>query len=138
MYDPGEWTSLRKVIMTRYFMEAINCPGQVYIFDVNPETVWNEMLNGSHDPKNIYMYDIMRGDACIGLFSVSEKIVYQKRSEWKPLQYGCFSLDVGEEAAKLRKQEQKDRERKEVRDYMRGPKESCGTSLADLLKKSGF
>lgn len=36
------------------------------------------------------------------------------------------------------KKEQKDREQKEVRDYMRGPKESCGTSLAALLQKSGF
>ena len=124
--------------MTRYFMEAINCPGQVYIFDVNPETVWNEMLNGSHDPKYIYIYDIMRADACIGLFSVSEKIISEKRSDWKPLQYGCFSVDVGEEAAKLRKQEQKIQERKEVQEYMRSPKDSCGTSLASLLKKSGF
>ena len=124
--------------MTRYFMEAINCPTLVYIIDVDPKKVESEVLNGSSNPKFLYLYNILHSDACTGVFSVPEKIVSDKRSEWKPLQYGCFSVDVGEEAEALRKKEQKDREQKAVRDYMRGPKESCGTSLADLLKKSGF
>ena len=124
--------------MAKFYVEAINCPGLVYIMDVNPATVRTEIHNGSEDPKLKYLYSILWSDACTEVFSVPNRVVYQKRSEWKPLQYGCFSLDVGEEAAKLRKQEQKAQERKEVRDFMRSSKESCGTSLADLLKKSGF
>ena len=149
MYDPGEWTSLRKAIMAKYYVEAINCPGLVYIMDVNPETVRTLVLNGSEDPKLKYLYSILWSDACTGVFSVPNRIVSQKRSEWKPLQYGVFSLDVGEEAAELRKKEEEAEQRRQIReqkaqvreavhDFMRGPKESCGTSLADLLKKSGF
>lgn len=110
--------------------------------DVNPETVRSEVRNGSEDPKMRYLYDILWSDACTGVFSVPNRIVSEKRSEWKLLQYGAFSLDVGEEAAELRRKEeeaeQKAQERKDVHDYMRSPKESCGTSLASLLKKSGF
>lgn len=135
--------------MTRYYVEAINCPGYVYIMDVNPETVRSEVLNGSSDPKLLYLYDILRSDACTGVFSVPNRIVSEKRSEWHPLQYGAFSLDVGKEAEEIRRKEeeaeqrrqrreQKTQVREAVNDFMRSPKESCGTSLASLLKKSGF
>lgn len=135
--------------MAKFYVEAINCPGLVYIMDVNPETVRSEVHNGSEDPKLKYLYSILWSDACTGVFSVPNRIVSEKRSEWKPLQYGAFSLDVGEEAAELRRKEEeaeRRRERREqkaqvrqvVNDYMRSPKESCGTSLASLLKKSGF
>lgn len=135
--------------MARFYVEAINCPGYVYIIDVDPKKVESEVLNGSSDPKLLYLYDILRSDACTSVFSVPNRIVSEKRSDWKPLQYGAFSLDVGEEAEELRKKEeeaelrrerreQKAQERKEVQEYMRSPKESCGTSLAALLQKSGF
>lgn len=135
--------------MAKYYVEAINCPTLVYIIDVDPEVVRSEVLNGSSDPKLLYLYDILRSDACTGVFSVPNRVVSQKRSEWEPLQYGAFSLDVAVEAAELRRKEeeaerrrerreQKAQERKDVHDYMRSPKESCGTSLASLLKKSGF
>lgn len=117
--------------------------------DVNPETVRSEIRNGSEDPKMRYLYDILWSDACTEVFSVPNRIVSEKRSDWKPLKYGAFSLDVGKEAAELRRKEEeaeRRRERREqkaqvreaVNDYMRSPKESCGTSLASLLKKSGF
>ena len=125
--------------MAKFYVEAINCPGLVYIMDVNPETVRSEVRNGSEDPKMRYLYDILWSDACTGVFSVPNRIVSEKRSEWKPLQYGAFSLDVGEEAEQRRqRREQKAQVRQAVNDYMRSPKESCGTSLASLLKKSGF
>ena len=135
--------------MTRYYVEAINCPGYVYIMDVNPETVRSEVLNGSEDPKMCYLYDILWSDACTEVFSVPNRVVSQKRSDWKPLKYGTFCVDVGKEAEELRRKEeeaeqrrqrreQKAQERKEVHDFMRSPKESCGTSLASLLNKSGF
>lgn len=135
--------------MAKFYVEAINCPGLVYIMDVNPETVRSEVRNGSEDPKMRYLYDILWSDACTGVFSVPNRIVSEKRSEWKPLQYGAFSLDVGEEAAELRRKEEEAEQRRQrreqkaqvrqaVNDFMRSPKESCGTSLASLLKKSGF
>ena len=135
--------------MARFYVEAINCPTLVYIIDVDPKKVESEVLNGSSDPKLLYRYDILRSDACTEVFSVPNRIVSQKRSEWEPLRYGAFSLDVGEEAAELRRKEEeaeRRRERREqkaqvreaVNDFMRIPKESCGTSLAALLKESGF
>ena len=135
--------------MAKYYVEAINCPGLVYIMDVNPETVRTLVLNGSEDPKLKYLYSILWSDACTSVFSVPNRIVSQKRSDWKPLQYGAFSLDVGEEAAELRRKEEDAERRRQIReqkaqvrqavnDYMRRPKESCGTSLAALLEKSGF
>lgn len=135
--------------MAKFYVEAINCPGYVYIMDVNPETVRSEIRNGSEDPKMRYLYDILWSDACTGVFSVPNRIVSEKRSEWKPLRYGTFSLDVGKEAEEIRRKEeeaekrrqireQKAQERKDAQEYMRSSKESCGTSLADLLKKSGF
>ena len=135
--------------MARFYVEAINCPTLVYIIDVDPKKVESEVLNGSSDPKLLYLYDILRSDACTEVFSVPNRIVSQKRSEWEPLRYGAISLDVGEEAAELRRKEEeaeRRRERREqkaqvreaVNDFMRIPKESCGTSLAALLKKSGF
>lgn len=135
--------------MAKFYVEAINCPGYVYILDVDPKKVETEVLNGSSDPKLLYLYDILRSDACTEVFSVPNRVVSEKRSEWNPLQYGAYSLDVGEEAAELRRKEEeaeRRRERREqkaqvrqaVNDYMRSPKESCGTSLASLLKKSGF
>lgn len=135
--------------MAKYYVEAINCPGLVYIMDVNPETVRTLVLNGSEDQKLKYLYSILWSDACTGVFSVPNRIVSQKRSDWKPLQYGAFSLDVGEEAAELRRKEEEAEKRREIREqkaqvrqavdnFMRSPKESCGTSLAALLEKSGF
>lgn len=135
--------------MAKFYVEAINCPGYVYIMDVNPETVRSEVRNGSEDPKMRYLYDILWSDACTEVFSVPNRIVSEKRSEWKPLQYGAFSLDVGEEAAELRRKEEEAERRRQIReqkaqvrqavnDYMRSPKESCGTSLASLLEKSDF
>lgn len=135
--------------MARFYVEAINCPGYVYIIDVDPKKVESEVLNGSSDPKLLYLYDILRSDACTSVFSVPNRIVSEKRSEWKPLRYGAFSLDVGKEADEIRRKEeeaekrrqireQKAQERKDAQEYMRSSKESCGTSLADILKKSGF
>ena len=135
--------------MAKFYVEAINCPGYVYILDVDPKKVESEVLNGSSDPKLLYLYDILRSDACISVFSVPNRIVSQKRSEWKPLQYGAFCVDVGAEAEELRRKEEEAEKRREIReqkaqvresvnDFMRSPKESCGTSLAALLQKSGF
>lgn len=135
--------------MARFYVEAINCPTLVYIIDVDPKKVESEVLNGSSDHKFLYLYDILRSDACTEVFSVPNRVVSEKRSEWKPMKYGAFSLDVGEEAAELRRKEEEAEKRREirekkaqireaVRDYMRDPKESCGTSLASLLKESGF
>ena len=135
--------------MAKFYVEAINCPGLVYIMDVNPATVRTEIHNGSEDPKLKYLYSILWSDACTEVFSVPNRIVSEKHSDWKPLKYGAFSLDVGEEAAELRRKEEEAEKRREirekkaqireaVRDYMRDPKESCGTSLAALLKESGF
>lgn len=135
--------------MAKFYVEAINCPTLVYIMDVDPKKVESEVLNGSSDPKLQYLYGILRSDACISVFSVPNRVVSEKRSEWKPLKYGAFSLDVGEEAAELRRKEEEAERRREIReqkaqvreavnDFMRSPKESCGTSLAALLQKSGF
>lgn len=73
--------------MAKYYVEAINCPTLVYIIDVDPEVVRSEVLNGSSDPKLLYLYDILRSDACTGVFSVPNRVVSQKRSEWEPLRY---------------------------------------------------
>ena len=135
--------------MAKFYVEAINCPTLVYIMDVDPEVVRSEVLNGSEDPKLKYLYSILWMDACTEVFSVPNRIVSQKRSEWEPLKYGAYSLDVGKEAAELRRKEEEAERRRERREqkaqvreavdnFMRGPKESCGTSLADILKKSGF
>lgn len=123
MYDPGEWTSLRKADMARYFYENVK-DGCVYILDkkssdFDDHGLYNRTASGFYSEKEAYG----------PLKTMTKEEVLAHESEWYSNDEYGWICDDPYFVWYYPKQEKKEEPQED---------KSCGTSLADLLKKSGF